>query len=254
MQCPECNSMNDADALFCSTCGKTLQDAAATPARSRKPYWYMLVLAPVLVLVVGIGYYKFLLPDGIAAVVNGEEIKLSELDGVVARSQRTGAAADPRFRYRALNMLIMERLVQQEARKAGMDISREELASALVQARSASGVQDDAFDREIAAQYGSMQAYEDALKRRLLTSRFLAEKAVPRNANPETVRMTRERWMQDLMARASIRVTLSEEMQGPGCGNGCGKGNGPGKPCQGAQGHDCARANGNGCDHMNKPQ
>jgi len=254
MQCAKCAITNDADALFCSACGNSLQGADLARVRSRRPYWYVLILAPALALVVGIGYYKFLLPDGIAAVVNGEDIRLSELDGVVARSQRTNAAADPRFRYRALNMLIMERLVQQEAHKAGMEISREELASAVAQARAASGLQEEAFVCEVSMQYGSMQAYEKSLKRRLLTSSFLAGKAAPRDGDPETVRMSRERWMQDLMARASIRIALSEEMQGPGCGSGCGAGQGAAKPCQGAQGHGCAQAAGSGCNHMNKPQ
>jgi hypothetical protein len=49
-----------------------------------RAYFFALLLIPVVALATGLGYYKFILPDGIAAVVNGEEIKHSELDSAVA--------------------------------------------------------------------------------------------------------------------------------------------------------------------------
>jgi len=253
MQCPECKSMNDHDSLYCVECGKTLQGTAmASPARSRRTYLFIFVLAPVLALVLGVGYYKFFLPNGIAAVVNGEEIRLSELDAVVSRLQGNGVALDSKRRYQALNMMITERLVLQEARKAGIEAAPRDVAAAVADARVSSGLDEAAFLKAIAAEYGSMSLFEGTLKRRLTASRFMAEKVVPRNADAETVRVRVNQWMQDLSGRATVRIALSQEVQGPGCSGGCNAGAGPGQPCQGVQGQGCAKGSQpmGGCDRM----
>lgn len=49
MLCTNCNHTNDVDAFFCAECGKPLGPAAA-PARSRKAYWFIVILVPMLLL------------------------------------------------------------------------------------------------------------------------------------------------------------------------------------------------------------
>ena len=217
MNCPTCNTMNDNDSRFCEQCGKSLESgSAAGAAKPRKAYLYALLLIPVLLLAAGVGYYKYFLPQGIAAVVNGEEIRLAELDAEVART--TGLAADSKLRYQVLNSLITERLVLQEARKAGVTLSREEFAASLTAAQTASGQSGAEFDRQIAERYGSRQNFEELFSRRLLVNKFFAEKVVPANADVRTSRLALDRWLQDRSAAASVRITLAEQWSGAGCG------------------------------------
>jgi len=220
MLCPACKTTNEVDAEFCSECGKPMTgDVAAITAKSRRPYIFLAALVFMLALVAGVGYYKFFLPDGIAAVVNGEEIKLSEIDAAVSRMQVTRNAADSGSRYRMLTMLITQRLALQEAVKAGMQVSREEIAAAVSEARSSAG-DESAFKQKVVADYGSMKAFEEYVQQRLLISRFIATKVVPPNADPQTARAAVDQWMQNISEKASVRIALAE--QGPDSGAGCG--------------------------------
>lgn len=236
MQCPTCKTTNDPDAGFCQECGSQLKNAAA--ARARRSYLFMFVLVPVLALVAGIGYYKFFLPSGIAAVVNGEEISISELDSAVACAQGNNEALSGRARHQFLNQLIVERVVLQEARKAGLSVRQEDVASATAGMQRSTGLDESAFKKEMVSQYGSMRSFTDALARRLLVNKYLSEKVVPAGADPEAARLVIDRWMQEMTGRAAVRIALAEQGAGAGCGN-----------CDPAQKKPCAMNAGcRGCD------
>jgi hypothetical protein len=217
--------MNDSDAVYCAECGRPLlAESKPSTAKPRKAYLYALLLVPVIALAAGVGYYKFFLPQGVAAVVNGEEIKLSELEAEVVRTQGSSTQpADSRLRYQILNALITERLALQAARRADIEVSREELQSAVAEARTSSGMSEAEFDRRIAEQYGDMQGFEKAYSRRLLINKYIAEKIVPPGADPQTARESINQWMQRLSGTAAVRITLAEQWSGAGCGC-CGKG------------------------------
>jgi len=142
MNCGKCNTVNDGDAVFCTNCGNTLNVLADGPRKTWRSYWYALLLVPVLLAAAGIGYYKFMLPKGVAAVVNGEEITLAELDTMV-RSARAGQdvpeEAIGRMRSAGLSNLITERIACQEAHKDGIRVSPEELNNAINAVRSRYG-------------------------------------------------------------------------------------------------------------------
>lgn len=141
MNCSKCGSTNEPDSGFCSDCGAPLGAESRTP---RKTYLYALILVLFLFVVAGIGYYKFILPGGAAAVVNGEEISILELEAAVTRirkikeaeygravfSTEEGKRALKRLRYEALTGLIAERIMQQAVRRSGAEASQEELAEA----------------------------------------------------------------------------------------------------------------------------
>ncbi len=219
MKCSICNAINDADASFCSECGKPINaDSRNRPAKSRRAYLFALLLIPVIVFAAGIGYYKYFPPHGIAAVVNGEDIPLSELDAAVARGQGVPGAAEPRFRYQVLNGLISERLVLQEARKAGITVPQQELSAAMDEARSSAGRDRKVFEQDAAAHYGSIRNFENVLARRLLINKFMTSKVIPPNADPRTANAAINRWMQEISGRASVRVTLAEQWSAAGCG------------------------------------
>jgi hypothetical protein len=226
MLCTHCNHGNDVDAAFCAECGKPLAAvSAAVPARSRKPYLFIMVLVPVLLLVGWFGYYKFFLPDGIAAVVNGEDIKLSELDAVIMRTQAAPESVTGKLRYQVLNNMIAERLFFLEAIKAKMSVSRDEVIAAVASARSASGLDEKTFVKEIRSQYNSAVPFERAVERELLIKKFIDEKVVPSGADPMIARAAVNSWLQEISGTSTIRIALAENGIASGCGSKAGCGN-----------------------------
>ncbi len=237
MQCRTCSTMNDADAVYCIECGSPLAGKQQNGLRKQRgPYWYALLFVPVILIAVAVGYYKFFLPDGVAAEVNSESIRMSELNAAVARMQQ-GSSGSPWLRYQALNELITERLVMQEAEKAGIRASRDEVSAAVDEARRQSGFDQGTFGREITSRYGSMHEYERFLERRITINRMIAEKVIPRGADAQTSRKAVSQWLQKLSGSASIRIALAEQMPSTGCGCSSGPGDktgqGHGMPSRG---------------------
>jgi hypothetical protein len=221
MNCPACRTTNDKDALFCADCGTRLPDAPTSGmVKQRRVYFLAFLFVPIIVIAIAIGYYKFFLPDGVAAVVNNEEIKLSELDAAVNRMKGMRDADAAGLRYQALNELITEKLVLQEARTSGITVSRDEIVSAAAAAQAASGLDERAFNKEMQALYGSMAGFEKSLERRLIINRLIKEKIVPSGADPQTAGRAVNQWLRDLSSKAGVRIALAEQM--PGAGSGCG--------------------------------
>ncbi len=208
----------------------------------RRAYFIALLFVPVIALAAGIGYYKFFLPNGVAAVVNGEEIKLSELDAAVARAQGSREAVSSQLRFQLLNQLITQRIVIQEARKAGISVSKEEIETSATEARMSSGLDEATFNREVVSQYGSLRTFKDALERRLLVNKFLVLKLAPPGADPVTTRNAINRWLDDIGGRAAVRIALAGQGAGPGCGC-CNTEDGQASQGSGIQGHGCSAVN-----------
>lgn len=229
MVCSKCSFSNDSDALFCSECGTAIiKSAKESPARARRSYLYALFLIPVIAIAGGIGYYKFFLPYGIAAFVNGEGIKIPELDAAVARLKAVygqinseGVQAEQqmrRLRYHVLNGLITERMILQEAEKSGIIVADQDLAAAIEQRRQSSGLDKDGFSSAIIRQYGSVPLFEEAVKRELVTNKFLAEKVIPKDTDARAAGARVDDWIRKLYSRAAVRITLSEQLSGASCG------------------------------------
>jgi predicted nucleic acid-binding Zn ribbon protein len=225
VHCPDCNTANDPDACYCSECGRVLSnDAKTTSARTARTYFFALLFIPVVALAGGLGYYKFILPEGIAAVVNGEEIKRSELDVAVALSRarigdETFKGDQPaeyvrRLRYEVLGWLITERLILQEARKAGISASPGDVASAASRAGTSSGEDKNGLHALVMQRFGSIPSFEEAVWCELIMKRLIAGHAVPRGGDGVNA------WLRDLSERASIRIALSEQWSGAECGCG----------------------------------
>ncbi len=231
MHCPDCNIVNDPDARYCSECGRTMSgDARIPPAGTTKAYFFALLLIPVVALAGGLGYYKFILPEGIAAVVNGEEIKRSELDSVVALTQAKNGEADlkddhavqnaRRLRYEVLSGIITERLVLQEARKTGINVSAEDVASAVSRAQTSSGMDKNGFHALVMQRFGSVPSFEEAVRRELIIKRIIARQVVLQGGDPKHAGDAVNAWLLDLSARSSVRIALAEQWTGAGCGCG----------------------------------
>ena len=219
MNCRSCDTPNDGDALFCENCGSAM---GAEPRKRSRPWLYALLLVPVLAAAAGIGYYKFILPNGVAAEVNGESISRAELDRLVrTNGSMAGVPAEmqSRARYAALSELITERIALQEARNAGVHLAEAEVQAAVDSMRAASGLEGKAFEARVIERYGSMNAYRKGLERNLLLRKFVNEKvtAGARNAADANERMNR--WLEGATAKASVRIALDEQLPSSG---GCG--------------------------------
>ncbi len=228
MQCRACGSTNDFDAAFCVQCGRPLAgDEEQSPLRQRKTYIYaMLLIIPVMIAAGAAAYYKFFLPEGVAAVVNGEAIMLSELDTAVGQVRRAhdglsdavsddGAVA--MIRYQVLNRMITERAAQQEAKKAGYRVSRADVAGAVQSQRLSMGLDEAAFGRAVTGRYGSMQAFEKKIERDLLIQKYIDERVVPPGASPERARVAASRWYDSISRGASVRIALAEQWTAADC-------------------------------------
>jgi hypothetical protein len=233
MICSKCNANNDADALFCEQCGSVLSAAARKGGRS---YWYALLLVPVLLLATGIGYYKFILPNGVAAEVNGEAITLAELEAAVRTNNNAAslpAEMQGQLRHAALSELITERIALQEARKADVRVSADEVQAAVETMRAASGLDEKAFAARIVERYGSMAAFRKGLEQRLVIRKFIDQKVMAGASGPADANTRLNQWLQNATAKAAVRVALDEQLPSSGsgcCGNGKGpaaKGSGP---------------------------
>ncbi|MEK6742991.1 MAG: SurA N-terminal domain-containing protein [Nitrospirota bacterium] len=235
MNCGKCTTINDGDAVFCANCGSALRDLAEGPRRTWRSYWFALLLVPVLLAAAGMGYYKFMLPNGVAAVVNGEEITLAELDTVI-RSARDGRdvpeEAIGRMRSAALSELITERVAFQEARKAGVRVSPEEMNDAIARMRSAAGLDEQSFDARVKAIYGGKGNFRKGMERQLIIRKYIDERITAGVSDPTIAGFRVNQWLQGISSKAAVRVSLEEQMQssaGCACCGGDGTGRGPAK-------------------------
>ena len=103
-----------------------------------------------------------------------------------------------------------------------MSASRGEITAAVASARSASGLDEKAFEKEVQSQYGSEAAFEQALQRDLLIKKFISEKISPSGTELMTARAAVGKWLQDASADSTIRIALAENGGKTGCGDGCG--------------------------------
>jgi len=149
-----------------------------------------------------------------------------------------------RLRYQVLNQMIAERLALQEAIKAKMSISKDEIAAAEAAARSASGLDEKAFEKEIQSQYGSSAAFRHAVERDLIIKKFISEKIVAAGADPVTARAAVSTWLQKVQGKSTIRIALAENGSTAGCGNNCNMAGGQQQQKQPASAGPCCKTTG----------
>jgi hypothetical protein len=233
MNCGKCDTINDGDAVFCTNCGSALNALTEGPRKTWRSYWYALLLIPVLIAAAGMGYYKFMLPNGVAAVVNGEDITIAELDAVMQYAKSGKDVPEQelgRMRYSALSDLITERIACQEARKAGVRVSSEELDDAIVSMRSAAGLDEKSFDARVNALYGGRGNFRKGMERRLIIRKFIDERIAAGITDPTIAGSRVNQWLQGISKTATVRVSLEEQMQrSSGCACCGGRGTGPAK-------------------------
>ncbi len=232
MICPGCNQPNDSDAVFCEHCGKALNERLSSAWRLSRVYLYTLFLLPIFAAVLGVGYYKFILPHGVVAVVNGEDIKRSELDAALSLERKKqedlyGPSVFDgdrrkellsRLRYEVLTELIKEHLLLQEAHKAGVTVSDADVTAAEAQVQSSSAMDKATFDRYISAHYGDEGTYHEWIRRKLIIDRLISGSVAAGTSDPQAAQQAVRRWFDDLYSHATVRIALAEQWSAAGRG------------------------------------
>lgn len=119
-------------------------------------------------------------PPGIAAVVNGEKIKTSEVNALV-----TPRVADYRQNLddQATELLINNMLVEQQAKKAGVTVTPAEVNSKFAQVKQqfAANPQSkgETLDSVIAKNHESMTDFKNSIRLRLLADKLVAKTLKP---------------------------------------------------------------------------
>jgi peptidyl-prolyl cis-trans isomerase SurA len=116
------------------------------------------------------------LVDRVAAVVNGEIIALSEVEGRAAPElARLGQVGDPRQRaearrtliMQALDQLIAEKLLEREMRELGIDASDAEIEAGMEDLRRQSQLDPEQFERAIRSEGFTMKKYREHVRDQL---------------------------------------------------------------------------------------
>jgi len=115
----------------------------------------------------------------------------------------------------------------QEARKAGITVSPSAVDAAFRRLQSSSGMSETAFLPSAAAHYGSSRAFRRAMKRDLLVNKYITDHVVRGLSDPVERHAAVEHWFRGVSKRAQVRITLSEQWSGAGCGC-CGDRRSPG--------------------------
>ncbi len=226
MVCGKCRGANDADAKYCVNCGSVLGGSAGLyPEKPARTWWYLLLLVPVLVFAAGIGYYKFYLPQGVAAVVNGEEISSADVDRAV--NEIVGGTNLPedaraRTRYAVLSRMITDRIVWQELRREGPTISLDEVNAAVERRRTSAGMDEKTFEERVKDRYGSMAAFRTSVEQQIAFNKFVDEKVTAGAADAAAVSARLEQWLRNIRGKAVVRIALSEELPAGGACGCCG--------------------------------
>lgn len=226
MICNGCGHINDEDACFCTFCGQPVSEGKEKSTRRSRAYLFGLLLVPALIGATALGYYKFVLPHGIIAVVNGEVIHEQELTKAVQRLKEsingpvrtTDSGAEQRLRHDVLMSLIRERILLQEVRKAGLDVTDEDVSAAADEIRRDTGMNERTFSVFIEQHYGDISTFKNVLRKRLLMERLITQKIARGLRSPESVQAATAKWLQEVYAKANVRIALSEQWPGAGCG------------------------------------
>jgi peptidyl-prolyl cis-trans isomerase C len=110
--------------------------------------------------------------------VGKQTITLNQFDGALKRLLPEGTSdikADElrNLKRNLLNQLIEEELVIEEARRMGIDVSEEELASEIVDIRREYG--DEDFREAVVLRYGGLESWKEEIRRKILVRKVVGE-------------------------------------------------------------------------------
>lgn len=163
----------------------TVQEQSAEPVRRRRSLGRIITLIIIVVIVVVAGYFIISNQAGAAvAVVNGENITQSEYNDyynqLVASATAQGQSAttteaQAALKQQAINDLVAETLLLQEANKAGITANTSDVQSALNQNKSQFS-DNAAFESALKSRGFTDATFEDTLTKQNIIQQLLNEK------------------------------------------------------------------------------
>lgn len=221
----------------CEACNATSrsEEGARRPLRMYRPAMLLILIALVIA---GLAYYRFFLPVGVAAVVNGESISVSDLDAALGRSRASleerygrdvfsgeeGAIELKKLRSRMLADMIRERVVLQEAQKAGVTAEAGEIDDAVRSLQAHWNLDKSGFAELVASRYNGMQAFRREVAEQLIIDRFMSTHVAGGVSDPAARQSAAEQWFRQAQGRAVVRVALAEQWSASGCACCAGRG------------------------------
>ena len=126
--------------------------------------------------------------DRVVAVVNGDVIMMSELQEaiVLARRDNRAAAEGPDFEMAMLNRLIDHRLQVQEAKRDKIEVSDDDVRSAVDDIVNRNGGDRVQFEAQLLAQGVTWEALRREIREQILASRVRGRRIVRRSAITES--------------------------------------------------------------------
>jgi hypothetical protein len=128
--------------------------------------------------------------------------------------------------------MIRERVVLQEARRAGVAAEPGEIDEAVKALQAGWNLNDEAFTVHVAARYGGMRAFRRQVAEQITVDRFIRTHIAADVSDPAARQSAVAQWLRQAQGRAAVRVALVEQWSASGCACCAGKGGEP----QGAAG------------------
>ncbi len=112
------------------------------------------------------------------ARVNNKAISLKEYQDALSRLSGAGGAGLEGLKKELINQLVEEELILQEAAKAGISVSVQEIAYEIESIQNE--YKDEDFAKSLAERYGSMDNWKEEVKRKLLLKKTIGALVAPK--------------------------------------------------------------------------
>lgn len=233
--CPSCGEGNEKKSGFCIYCGNPLRKRRGTQTQKRYPFLLMLI---IIFIVGGFFFWRWNLESKLVGRVNGEGISQKEFSKRVERikkfyerrysqgifSGKTGKANLNQLKNDILEEMVAEKILLQEAKKAGYSSAPEgEIEKQLKAIKEKYGLSDNDFKEKMGISIGDLK---EELRKGWIISNFI-EKAVLKG-NSQNGQVTFTQWFSKTKEKA--RIETYEKFK-PGyverascCNMGCGGG------------------------------
>ncbi len=175
------------------------------------------VLGPITIVIILAAFWLPQVISDAAATVNGETISRSELDKRVAferlwsewsgRTVPTGGREAAQFRAGVLDQLIENRIVMQEARKAGVTVTAQDVADQVTAIQEQLGLSSAQLDGELARAGLTRPYLESVMREDALIEKFLRMVVVAGVAEQEQQAAVRN-WYNNVLAKARIEKKI----------------------------------------------
>jgi hypothetical protein len=225
LECTHCGNTLASGAAVCGSCGKEMKGVRALPPQDqrqepgRKNVYTILAVVLVLwggaALLIATG----LLPNPIkgsgsttVAIVNGEKITMAEVNqhidnykkvygqrGKMDFTSPEGKKALDDMRKKILNTLIQERILVTEAVKENISVPPQMIADRIASAKKGLNLSDQGFDDYLRKQGMNLADFTKLLERQVLMTQLIAKGVQEKG-------LTREAWVKELTARATVQV------------------------------------------------